>query len=82
MKLAYDQAIKSESNGEVPVGAIYLHDNQIIHRDLKPENLLLDANMNIKIADFGWSNYLNNTNTRTTYCGTAEYLAPEMLVSD
>ena len=30
MKLAYDQAIKSESNGEVPVGAIYLHDNQII----------------------------------------------------
>ena len=30
MKLAYDQAIKSESNGEVPVGAIYLHDNVII----------------------------------------------------
>lgn len=30
MKLAYEQAIKSESNGEVPVGAIYLHDNQII----------------------------------------------------
>lgn len=50
----------------------------IIHRDLKPENILLDENFRVKLADFGWSNYLND-HERKTYCGTAEYLAPEML---
>lgn len=50
----------------------------IIHRDIKPENILLDENFRVKLADFGWSNYVND-DERKTYCGTAEYLAPEML---
>lgn len=59
------------------------HNNNpgIIHRDIKPENILLDANNQVKLADFGWSNFLpkNNKDVRETFCGTLDYLAPEML---
>lgn len=57
----------------------YLHsrDPPIIHRDLKPENLLLFGD-DVKLADFGWSNM--NVNMRNTYCGTPDYLAPEMVL--
>jgi serine/threonine protein kinase len=51
----------------------------IIHRDIKPENILLDSNGVVKLADFGWSNHYEDENRRLTYCGTPEYLAPEMI---
>lgn len=59
----------------------YLHslDPPIIHRDIKPENILLDSNDSVKLCDFGWSNFFNDKQTRMTYCGTPEYLAPEMI---
>ena len=59
----------------------YLHslDPPIIHRDIKPENILLDVDGVVKLADFGWSNYFDDDNRRLTYCGTPEYLAPEMI---
>jgi len=59
----------------------YLHslDPPIIHRDIKPENILLDSNGVAKLADFGWSNYFDDDDRRLTYCGTPEYLAPEMI---
>lgn len=45
---------------------------------MQPENLLLDRHLNIKLCDFGWC--AENINTsRTTFCGTYEYMAPEML---
>lgn len=59
-------------------GLKYLHDHQIIHRDLKPENLLLSQKDNVKICDFGWC--VKSNQTRTTYCGTLDYMAPEMLL--
>jgi serine/threonine protein kinase len=56
-------------------------DPPIIHRDIKPENILLDGDGAVKLADFGWSNFIspNQAQARTTYCGTPEYLAPEMI---
>ena len=59
--------------------AIYfLHENNIIHRDIKPENLLLDEVRKIKLCDFGWSSEVEIKN-RKTFCGTCEYLAPEII---
>ena len=59
----------------------YLHhmNPPIIHRDIKPENVLIDENSKAILTDFGWSNYLNDSNKRRTVCGTPIYLAPEMI---
>ncbi|KAJ1963226.1 spindle assembly checkpoint kinase [Dipsacomyces acuminosporus] len=56
----------------------YLHKKHVIHRDIKPENLLLSANGDLKIADFGWSVHAPNSRRRTL-CGTLDYLPPEMV---
>ena len=60
---------------EVISAVQYLHamDEPIIHRDIKPENILLDSENNLKLADFGWSNYFRANKVRTTLCGTPEY---------
>ncbi|XP_052863873.1 aurora kinase C-like [Anopheles cruzii] len=57
---------------------IYLHERNVIHRDIKPENLLLGHGGELKIADFGWSVH-EPTSSRTTLCGTLDYLSPEMV---
>merc|ERR1740131_286053 len=56
----------------------YCHARRVVHRDLKAENLLLDANMNIKIADFGFSNFWSPASTLSTWCGSPPYAAPEV----
>eukprot|EP01134_Creolimax_fragrantissima_P005835 CFRG5835T1 len=66
--------------GEILLGLEYLHKNKIIFRDLKPENILIDQRGHIRICDFGFAKRLENRDDRThTFCGTPEYLAPEVI---
>ena len=51
----------------------------VIHRDIKGENILLGEDGEIKLGDFGWSNFRGSDGGRSTYCGTPEYIAPELL---
>ena len=61
------------------VNAIYfLHKNNFIHRDIKPENILLFDKNIAKLCDFGWCVEFKDE-PRNTFCGTTEYMAPEML---
>lgn len=58
----------------------YLHDKGIMHRDLKLENILVDDCGYLKIIDYGLAKTLKKDQTSKTFCGTPEYLAPEMVL--
>ncbi|EDO36169.1 predicted protein [Nematostella vectensis] len=60
-------------------GVDYCHRHMVVHRDLKPENLLLDSQLNIKIADFGLSNIMTDGEFLQTSCGSPNYAAPEVI---
>ncbi|KAF2761347.1 kinase-like protein [Pseudovirgaria hyperparasitica] len=61
----------------------HLHNHDIVYRDLKPENILLDAKGHIALCDFGLSKAnLTDDATTNTFCGTTEYLAPEVLLDE
>lgn len=56
----------------------YMHRSGVVHRDLKLENILLDANGNIKIIDFGLGNFFDSNSTLRTWCGSTDYASPEL----
>ena len=74
-----DQKMTSQFLRETISAVKYLHEHNIIHRDIKPENILLDQNYRVKLSDFGWSNFCAPNEKRRTFCGTREYISPEMV---
>jgi len=64
---------------EITAAISHLHSLGIVYRDLKPENILIDADGHITITDFGLSKEIKPEEGTHTFCGTPEYLAPEVL---
>jgi len=65
---------------EITLALEHLHRQGIIYRDLKPENILLDAHGHVKLTDFGLcKESIDETSVTHTFCGTIEYMAPEIL---
>ncbi|XP_059640710.1 serine/threonine-protein kinase AtPK2/AtPK19-like isoform X2 [Cornus florida] len=82
----YRQGIFSEDQARIYTAEIvsavsHLHKNGIVHRDLKPENILMDADGHVLLTDFGLAKEIDESNRSNSMCGTAEYMAPEILLS-
>ncbi|KAJ8285324.1 hypothetical protein GJAV_G00025550 [Gymnothorax javanicus] len=84
--LLRDRGSFDESTAKFCVGCVteafdYLHRSGVIYRDLKPENLMLDAEGYIKLVDFGFAKKIGCGQKTWTFCGTPEYVAPEIILN-
>lgn len=64
---------------EIALALGYLHSLGVIYRDLKPENILLDPQGHVCLTDFGLAKEVSDDEKTSSFCGTPEYLAPEIV---
>lgn len=67
---------------QIALALAHLHNNKIIYRDLKPENILLDDDGYICLTDFGLARFLEEDKKAMSFCGTPEYIAPEIITGE
>lgn len=67
--------------GEIALALGHLHSTEVIYRDLKPENILLGPDGHVCLTDFGLAKEVGEGETTSSFCGTPEYLAPEIVAS-
>merc|ERR1719491_1116979 len=80
----FQEADAAQTVRQILRAVSYLHEFGIVHRDLKPENLLYDVpgGSHLKLTDFGFSTWWKEGDANLTYkCGSARYLAPEVIVN-
>ena len=81
VKTGFDEDRARFYAAEMLLALQYLHEMGVVYRDLKPENILIDADGHIRLTDFGLSKsgLLASNNLTESFCGTPEYLAPEII---
>ncbi|KAL5019132.1 hypothetical protein ScPMuIL_004854 [Solemya velum] len=78
---SFDDSTTRFYTGCVVEAFTYLHNKGVVYRDLKPENLLLDSQGYAKLVDFGFAKKIGHGRKTWTFCGTPEYVAPEIILN-